>query len=116
MDALLWRCLKHAPCSQAQSPALQPLFNAAMAVAPPTPPHPTPCRCEDWGTEYDGMPTPHDHELVAPFCDPEYHPVTPDGEPYQVCEGGFGGWGEPASPMRCLNRCSTRLPRPMVLA
>ncbi|KAL4451645.1 hypothetical protein ABPG75_007307 [Micractinium tetrahymenae] len=45
--------------------------------------------CEDWGAEYDHMQTPHDHELVAPFCLPEYHPVTPDGEPYQMFKGAF---------------------------
>ena len=50
--------------------------------------------CEDWGAAYDGMRTPHDHELVAPFCLPEYHPVTPDGEALQrMCcaHGGDGG-------------------------
>ncbi|EFN55879.1 hypothetical protein CHLNCDRAFT_145486 [Chlorella variabilis] len=45
--------------------------------------------CEDWGAEYDSMRTPHDHELVAPFCLPEYHPVTLDGEPYQMFKGAF---------------------------
>lgn len=63
----------------------------------PNPPGPA---GEDWGAEYDRMQTPHDHELVAPFCLPEYHPVTPDGEPYQVglcertfvCCVGCGGW------------------------
>ena len=40
--------------------------------------------CEDWGTEYARMQTPHDHELVAPFCLEAYHPVPTDGEPYQV--------------------------------
>jgi hypothetical protein len=45
--------------------------------------------CEDWGTEYRGKVAPHDHELVAPFCLPEYHPWAPDGEPYQIFKGAF---------------------------
>ncbi len=40
--------------------------------------------CEGWGADYNQRAVRHDHELVAPYCDPEYHPVTPDGEPYKV--------------------------------
>lgn len=31
---------------------------------------------------------PHQSVLQAPFCDPEYHPVTLDGEPSHVLRGG----------------------------
>ncbi|GAB4815444.1 hypothetical protein N2152v2_002490 [Parachlorella kessleri] len=45
--------------------------------------------CEGWGADYNQRAGRHDHELVAPFCDPEYHPITPDGEPYKIFQGAF---------------------------
>lgn len=86
-----------APRCAGPLPGSQPWITDSARPAPPSL-HPLPAG-EDWGAEYDGMPTPHDHELVAPFCLPEYHPVTPDGEPYQASRGrgelgesGQGAW------------------------
>lgn len=59
--------------------AINPLLN--HHAYPPLAPRPPAC---SWGADYNELATHHDHELVAPFCDPEYHPVTPDGEPYQI--------------------------------
>lgn len=61
------------------------------------------------GTEYRGRVAQHDHEMVAPFCLPEYHPWAPDGEPYQIFKGAF-------SILRCAGWAGGRAKaRPMLL-
>jgi hypothetical protein len=42
--------------------------------------------CEDWPSRYAHYNAPNDHELIAPFCMPEAHPV---GHPYGLTDGPY---------------------------
>lgn len=67
--------------------SLRPQPPACCIHCPPVPPSSVAPPLQ--GTEYRGRVAPHDHEMVAPFCLPEYHPWAPDGEPYQIFKGAF---------------------------